>query len=82
MTEWRVRGHEVGELKDGSGKFTAAMISGFDVDKWRVMMEAAGEVGGVPILLPRLAHLLKTLRGCGMHIGSLPELDRDFLNLP
>lgn len=42
-------------------------------------MEAAGEVSGVPILSPRLAHLLKTPRGCGMHIGSMPEPDRDFL---
>jgi len=79
MTESKVKEYVLRELKDKKGKFAAVMISSLDVDRLRTMINVARELDRIPILSPRLAHLLKTLKESGAHIQSIPEPGKDFL---
>lgn len=79
MTESKVREYALRELRDKEGKFAAVMISAHDIDRLRTMIEVAHELRRTPVLSPKLAHLLKTLRESGAHLQSLPEPGKDFL---
>ena len=79
MTESKVREYAFRELKDKEGKFAAVMISSLDVDRLRTMINVAKELNRTPVLSPKLAHLLKTLKESGAHIRSIPEPGKDFL---
>ena len=79
MTESKVREYALRELRDKEGKFAAAIISAHDIDRLRTMIEVAQELGRTPILSPKLAHLLKTLKEGETHLRSLPEPGKDFL---
>lgn len=79
MTESKVKEYALREVRDKEGRFAAAIISAHDIDRLRTMMEVARELGRTPILSPKLAYLLETLRESGAHLRPLPDPGKDFL---
>lgn len=73
-SEEDVRSQVVRETLKKDGKLVSALVSPLDVDRVRTLMEAAEECKRIPVLSPRIYHLIKTLQEVESKI-KLPRIE-------
>ncbi|MEN2975176.1 MAG: MBL fold metallo-hydrolase [Candidatus Caldarchaeales archaeon] len=62
------------EASKKRGKLITVLISSLDIDRLKTIIEAAEECNRIPVISPRLFHLIKTLKDVESKV-SLPRID-------
>lgn len=80
ISEKDVRIQTVRGIRENRDKLTAVMVSPLDIDRIRTMIEVADECGKIPVLSPKLYHLIQTLRKTETKV-QLPETKNIYILL-
>jgi len=73
-TEEDVKNQVITETLKKNGKLVSALVSSLDVDRIRTLIQAAEECGRIPVLSPRIYHLIKTLEEVESKV-KLPRME-------
>ncbi|MCS7125711.1 MAG: MBL fold metallo-hydrolase [Aigarchaeota archaeon] len=73
-SEEEVKNETISESLKKKGKLISVVISSLDIDRLKTMIDAARECNRVPVLSPRLFHLIKTLKDVESRV-NLPRLE-------